>query len=183
MSFPAKSETPKTYADYAKLPEGAPYQLIGGMFVKSPSPTVNHQRIIKRIAQTLIPLEEKGLGELFHAPIDVYLSDTETYQPDIIFITVERLFIIGEKKIEGAPDMVIEVLSPRTAYYDLGHKMKTYQKSGVREYWVVDPMEKSIELYENAGKVFHLSSKAEKRGEVQSMLFPSLHVCAESIFF
>src|SRR6266542_2906772 len=138
-----------TYEDYEKLPEGAPYQLIGGELVMTPSPVPYHQSVSRKIEFELIKfVEEKKLGEVFDAPIDVYLSETETYQPDIIFISKDRLRIIGEKKIEAAPDLVIEILSPSTAYYDLKHKRRIYESSGVREYWIVDPMEKSVEVYE-----------------------------------
>jgi len=76
----------KTYADYQKLKEGEPYQLINGMFVKSPSPTVHHQRLVKRLANKLLELEQNGIGEVLFAPMDTYFTDTEVYQPDIIFI-------------------------------------------------------------------------------------------------
>ncbi len=129
-----------TYADYEKLPEGAPYQLIGGDLVKEPSPVPYHQILSRRIEFELVKfVEERALGEVLYAPMDVYLSDTEVYQPDILFISKERMSIIGEKKIEAAPDLVIEILSPSSAYYDLRHKKNVYETSGVKEYWVVDP--------------------------------------------
>jgi Uma2 family endonuclease len=81
----------KTYADYIKLKENAPYQLINGMFVKSPSPVPFHQTVSKRIEFALYKLEEQGKGKVFNTPIDVYLSEENTFQPDIIFIMTERL--------------------------------------------------------------------------------------------
>src|SRR3989338_8169235 len=114
-----KNKKPYTYADYEKLPEGAPYQLIGGELIMTPSPVPYHQIISRNIGFELLKVnEQKKLGEVIFAPMDVYLSETETYQPDIIFISKDRLNIIGEKKIEAAPDLVIEILSPGTAYYD-----------------------------------------------------------------
>ena len=85
----------------------------------TPAPNIYHQRISKRLERELLKLEEKGLGEVLYSPIDVYFSETETYQPDILFIAKERLNIIGEQRIEGAPDLIMEILSPSTAYYDL----------------------------------------------------------------
>jgi len=172
-----------TYKDYEKLPEGAPYQLIGGDLIMTPSPTPQHQLISRRIAYLLVAfVEVNKLGEVLYAPIDVYLSDTETYQPDIIFISKERLEIIGEKKIEAAPDLVIEILSPSTAYYDLKHKRSVYGKSGVREYWIVDPMEKSIEVYENADSKFERAGQAVEKGRAESKRLKGFGVEVEKVF-
>ncbi len=172
----------KTYADYQKLKEGEPYQLINGMFVKSPSPTVNHQRLVKRLANQLLELENKGTGEVLFAPMDVYFSDTEVYQPDIIFIGKDNTNVRVGKIIEGAPDLIIEILSPSTAYYDLRHKADVYAESGVREYWVVDSMEKRIDIFSNAGNSFNLVSKVEAEGEARSAIFPEFRVDVGKLF-
>ena len=135
--------------------EGAPYQLIGGELIITPTPTPYHQRISRRIEFLLIQyVEGNNLGEVFDSPIDVYFEQTETYQPDVIFISKERLDIIKETRLEGAPDLVIEILSPATAYYDLRKKFKIYEKYRVKEYWIIDPEEKNIEVYVNKGNKF-----------------------------
>ncbi len=172
-----------TYADYEKLPEGAPYQLIGGYLVKEPSPVPYHQILSRRIEFELVKfVEERDLGEVLNAPMDVYLSDTEVYQPDILFISKERMNIIGKKKIEAAPDLVIEILSPSSAYYDLRHKMHVYEASGIREYWIVDPIEKSIEVYKNGDSGFRLSGKANNSGLIHSVLLDGFNVDLEKVF-
>ncbi|CAD7772607.1 MAG: Putative restriction endonuclease [Candidatus Methanoperedenaceae archaeon GB50] len=118
-----------TYEDYAKLPEGAPYQLIGGELIMTPTPTPYHQIVSRKIVPLLVQhVEKNDLGEVFYSPIDVYLTEEDTFQPDIIFISKERFNIIGETKIESAPDLIIELLSPATAYYDLGRKYEVYEK-------------------------------------------------------
>ena len=128
-----------TYEDYAQLPEGAPYQLIDGELVMSPSPTPTHQRILFSLSVALhLFVKEHDLGQVLIAPMDVYLSETDTPQPDILFIAKARLEIIGEKYVDGAPDLVMEILSPSTAYYDLKKKKRLYEASGVKEYWIVD---------------------------------------------
>lgn len=172
----------KTYADYQKLKEGEPYQLIDGMFVMSPSPTVFHQRVSKRIEQKLLLLEGKGFGEFLHAPMDVYFSDTEVYQPDIMFISMERSSIVGEKMIQGAPDLIVEVLSPDTGYYDLRCKMNTYETAGVREYWIADPLKKTIEVYENGNGGFSLLTRTSESGTVRSKLFPDFALDVAEVF-
>jgi len=173
-----------TYEDYAKLPEGAPYQLIGGQLIMTPSPTPYHQEVLKRLEFMLYEyVEHKNqLGKVFFAPIDVYLEEGETYQPDLIFIAKERLDIIKEDKVEGAPDLVVEILSPSTAYYDLRHKKAIYARHGVKEYWIVDPGERSIELYENRGNEFVLVGKAIEEGEIGSIILPGFEVGLKAIF-
>jgi Uma2 family endonuclease len=178
-----KAKKQYTYEDYEKLPEGAPYQLIGGELVMTPSPVPYHQIILRKIGFELVKfVEERKLGEVIYAPMDVYLSETETYQPDIIFISNERLNIIGDKKIEAAPDLVIEILSESTAYYDLRHKKRVYEKTGVKEYWIVDPMEKGIEVYENVGGGFKIFGQATEKGRVNSKLLEGFSVELEKIF-
>ncbi len=174
-----------TYEDYARLPEGAPYQLIGGELVMTPSPIPYHQRISKRIEFLIYEFAEKkkGLGEVLDAPVDVYFEEKETFQPDILFILKDRLNIVGEKKIEAAPDLIVEILSPSTAYYDLRHKKDVYARHCVKEYWIVDPIEKSIEIYENKEGEFILIIKAGNgKGKVSSKLLDGLTVDIEEIF-
>lgn len=171
-----------TYKDYEKLPEGAPYQLIGGDLVKSPSPTVLHQEIIAVLFRKFLPLQDKGKGKVLFAPLDVYLSETETYQPDLLFIKSDNLSIIGKKKIEGAPDLIMEVLSPSTGYYDLRHKKDVYGAKGVREYWIVDPMERSVEIHVNTEGKLEREMMVHEKGKVRSLLFPEVSITLVEIF-
>ena len=172
-----------TYEDYAKLPEGAPYQLIGGELIMTPTPTPYHQIVSRKIVSLLVQhVEKNDLGEVFYSPIDVYLTEEDTFQPDIIFISKERLNIIGETKIESAPDLIIELLSPATAYYDLGRKYEVYGKSGVREYWIVHPERKSIEIYQNEGSQFRLIQTAKETGAINSLVLKDLKINLEKVF-
>ncbi|HCJ78761.1 MAG TPA: restriction endonuclease [Desulfotomaculum sp.] len=172
-----------TYADYALLPEGAPYQLIGGKLVMTPSPIPYHQSISMRLELKLAShVLERNLGMVYDAPLDVYLEETETYQPDIIFIAKERRSIIEPTKINGAPDLVVEILSPSTAYYDLKKKFKVYAKHGVKEYWIVDPLEKSVEVYTGKDGNFTLMQRAEKEGVISSEVVKGFAVEIKDIF-
>jgi len=171
-----------TYADYQKLPEGAPYQLIGGELIMSPSPLFDHQKILRQLLLALADfIERKKLGEVVCAPMDVYLSDEETYQPDIIYISNANRGIIGER-IKGAPDLVIEILSESTAYYDLKHKKNVYESSGVKEYWIVDPKEKSVEVFENKNGKYVLFSEAYGTGEMHSEVLENFKMDIGKIF-
>jgi len=172
-----------TYADYALLPEGAPYQLIGGKLIMTPAPTTYHQIISMRLGSRLANfVTEKSIGLVLFAPIDVYFEEKECYQPDIIFINKERFSLIEPSKINGAPDLVIEILSPSTAYYDIKKKARTYARHGVKEYWLVDPEEQSIEVYAGEEGKFVLDQKVEEEGKVKSLTLKGLEIEIKEIF-
>ena len=133
------------YEDYASLPDDERYELIDGELVIMPSPKVIHQRLILGLAWILQRLEGTGLGELFVAPLDVILSDFDVVQPDIIFVSNARAHIIDDY-IRGAPDLVVEILSPSTADYDRTVKRELYERYGVPEYWLVDPYAKTVTI-------------------------------------
>lgn len=172
-----------TYADYAQLPEGAPYQLIEGELVMAPAPIPDHQDVVGNIFSELRAFVlARKFGRVFASPIDVYLGPHNTPQPDIIFIARERQHIVGDKKIEGAPDIVIEVLSPVTAYYDLKKKKRIYEVAGVREYWIVDLVEKSVEVFALENNVYSLFHRAEIEGGVKSKVLPQLALDLKSVF-
>jgi Uma2 family endonuclease len=149
----------------------------------TPSPAPYHQDILRNLGLALASfVKDEGLGKVYLAPLDVYLTEKDTYQPDIIFISKERLNIIGESKIEGAPDLLVEILSPATAYYDLRTKKDAYEKSGVKEYWIVDPFQKSVEIFWNSGGHFELISAVKGEGEVRSRLIEAFHILLKEIF-
>jgi len=179
--MPKAPQIPKkdlyTYEDYSKLPEGAPYQLIGGKLVRTPAPSTRHQIICARLVFRLSDfVRQHNLGLVLFSPIDVYFEETETYQPDIIFISGERLEIIEEERIKGAPDLVVEIISPSTAYYDLRKKFKIYEKHGVKEYWIVDPEERSVAIYENQGGKFVLIQEVFERGKAKSKVLENFEL-------
>lgn len=172
-----------TYEDYNKLPEGAPYQLIGGKLVMTPSPGPYDQEISRNLGFKLFTFtKENHLGHVYYAPLDVYFSETDVYQPDLLFIHKNREKIIGNTKIEGNPDIVFEILSPSTAYYDLRKKFRAYEKFGVKEYWIIDPDLKRIEVYENKNSTYKIFSEAENEGRVKSALLNGFEVELVEIF-
>lgn len=176
-------ETVHTYEDYRRLPEGAPYELIGGKLVMTPSPGKRHQIVLKRLLKLLDKhVEEKDAGEVLCAPRDVYLASTEVYQPDILFVAKDRLDISAEDKVNGAPDLIVEILSPSNAYYDLKKKFKAYEKYGVKEYWIIDPEEVSIEVYESVDGKFRPAGQSEKTGAISSVVLPEFNIKPEDVF-
>jgi len=147
------------------------YELINGELVRKQAPSIRHQRISGEIVFALKNFErETQSGMLLYAPSDVVLDDGNAYHPDIFFIKKERYFILDEKEqiVSGAPDLVIEILSKSTAVYDRGEKKDIYEKYGVREYWIVDPEKKSIEVYSLKDERFRLTIYLEDSGILES---------------
>ena len=129
-----------TYEDYRNTPEDQRCELLDGDLVMTAAPNIAHQRVSSRLERRLAAfVEERGLGEVFDAPTDVVLSDTDVVQPDLLFVSKERADIVTNENVRGAPDLIVEVLSPTTAGRDWREKRDLYSKHGVREYWLADP--------------------------------------------
>ena len=137
---------PFTYADYLLTPDDVRYELINGELIMAPAPVPRHQRVGMRFSNRMGPfIDENALGELFAAPIDVYLSDTNLVQPDLLFISTARAHIITETNIQGAPDLVIEIASPSTEERDRSVKLELYAHFGVLEYWLAHPLSQTVD--------------------------------------
>lgn len=132
---------PRTIREvYDRLPEGTLAQLIEDQLVMSPAPTYNHQDILLDLgAQLRQYVLDTSIGVIIISPFDVHLSPGNVYQPDIIFVSKENFNNLSNDAMYGAPDLVIELLSPSTSRYDQNQKKAVYEKSGVSEYWIVDP--------------------------------------------
>lgn len=146
MSGEIKTPIQFTYEDYLQLPEDRRYEIIDGELTMVPSPATEHQRIVIAISSALYNFVHDGkIGEVFVSPMDVVLSDVDVVQPDIFFVSKKRNQIITETNIQGAPDFIVEVLSPFSIKRDYAIKRKLYSKYEVLEYWIVDPVKKQIE--------------------------------------
>ena len=173
-----------TYSDYVQMtpPDSGQYQLIQGELVTMTSPNTRHQRIIRLLTKSLETyLEKSPLGEIFLSPMDVVMGEGEVYQPDILFILESNQKIIEDTKINGIPDMIVEVLSPSNAYYDLVVKKKIYEQCGVKEYWIVDPLQNTLDLYVLQNSKFQHKIQIEKKGKISSEIFPGLDLDLETI--
>jgi len=172
-----------TYRDYLLLPEDSRYELIEGDLFMVPSPNELHQRISKRLEYELITfVEDRELGEIYDAPFDVVLSTHNVVQPDILFVARERRGIITDKNIQGAPDLIIEILSPGTSDRDLIVKRTLYAKYGVKEYWIVDPVAESIEICRLAQSGMETFQVYLKENTLKSPLLPGLELNLTKIF-
>ena len=144
----ARQQIKFTYQDYLQFPDdGKTYQIIEGELHMTPAPVPYHQSISRNLEHILWGfVRKKDLGKVYYAPCDIVFSEENVVQPDIFFISKEREHIIGEKYIHEAPDLIIEILSPRTKELDQKLKAKLYETFGVKEYWLVDPEKKEIEV-------------------------------------
>jgi Uma2 family endonuclease len=137
-----------TAAQYLELPEtNLPTELINGEVFRMPAPQLNHQDVV---LQTALFLRQRMTnGKVYVAPVDVYLDEANVVQPDVLWIAPDnkRCVSVDGKYLRGAPDLIIEVFSPGTARRDKREKFRLYQKYGVREYWMVDPLEQFIEVW------------------------------------
>lgn len=172
-----------TAADYEMLEEGAPFQLINYDLIMSPSPLAIHQIILGRIFRIISDhLDHKSdNGICLFAPIDVHFDEGNIFQPDLIYIPVEKKDII-KNHIEGTPDMVLEILSPSNAYYDLRQKKDIYERYEVKEYIIIDPIEQSAELYILHEGKYKLHQKARKSETLNSIVLADLKLDLNNIF-
>ena len=142
----------RTYDDYRATADDERYELLNGELMMVPAPNIKHQRVLRRLLIELDRfVQQHGLGEVHVAPVDVVLSDTDVVQPDLLFVSRAREHTITDENVRGAPDLVVEVLSPSTTERDLGYKHELYGKHGVREYWVVDPAAATVAVLRQRG--------------------------------
>lgn len=171
-----------TYTDYLQLPEQDRRELIGGDFYVVPSPSVRHQQIVVNIGRRLSEhVRSDQLGRVLWAPLDVVLSDEDVVQPDIMYISKQRRGIISEQNISGAPDLVIEILSPSTADRDRGLKQSLYARFRIGEYWIVDPEERSVQVMELGTEAYDAMKKYGS-GTVSSPSLPALNLTIDEVF-
>jgi Uma2 family endonuclease len=175
---------PITRHEYAMIPVGAPnYQLIEGDLVMAPSPGSYHQDIVGRLYRAIAAhLDANPLGRVFIAPLDVHLSDINVYQPDILFIRKENADIIEEHGIEGAPDLVVEILSKTSEKYDLGPKRSVYARTGVDELWIIDPKKRTLALYRPGDGSETPSATYKSKQKFTSEVLPGLTIDLASVF-
>ena len=149
----------------------------------SPAPSRKHQEVVWRLARILDrAVRETHQGVAYFAPFDVRLSEDTVYQPDLFVVLREHADRLRETHLEGAPDLVIEVLSPLTAQLDLWVKRHDYERAGVQEYWVVDPDTRTVEQYVREGDRLVCVTRVEGEGVLSSRLLPDLAVEVGQLF-
>ena len=183
-----RPRTPYTYEDYKSLPESMErrFELLQGELYMVPAPTTDHQRVSRNLGFLLFEyVRPRGLGEIFYALVDVVFGEgrsREVAQPDIVFIATERRSIITRAEIAGAPDMVVEVLSPGTEERDRNYKRTLYQRYGVEEYWIVDPDAHVLDRYVLTAEGFGAPERYAESDGFETPLFPGLFVSLSEVF-
>ena len=175
-----------TYEEYLRLPEepGYSYQILDGMLIKDPAPYVQHQRISRRLQRILedylLPLDPKG--EVFDSPIDMTLTDTNVVQPDLVYISGSRLDIIEEARINGIPDLVVEIVSPSSRSQDRIKKRAVFERVQIPHYWLVDYKDMTFECYALKQGAYIIRSAAANGELFTHPDFPELEIELEKLW-
>lgn len=172
-----------TYADYLKIDDNNRYEIFNGELCLVPAPSTNHQSVSRNLEFLIWNfVKQRGLGKVFYAPIDVVFDDDEVFQPDIVFIKSENQSIIGENAIQGIPDLIVEIVSPSSTFYDTIEKKDIYRKYGVKEYWIIFPDEKVIEVLSLEKGEYLEFCKSKKEGIVKSKILEGLEINSKDVF-
>lgn len=171
-----------TASEFQKLEEmNTPCELINGELYLSPAPSPLHQRVLRKVYDMIRAHQEHG--EVFFSPIDLYIDESNVLQPDLLYLPEESLHYITERGIEGPPSVVVEVISPSNVFTDRNRKKKIYLDLKVNEYWIIDPANKTIEIYlhdqaDPDVPYLHLAGE----GSVTSTVFKDLNFEVKSLF-
>ncbi|WP_345242692.1 Uma2 family endonuclease [Nibrella saemangeumensis] len=160
------------------------YELLDGELVKKKAPTPAHQRVARKLTLALDAfISQNNLGELFFAPVDVFLDDTNSPQPDLVFVATANEAIVTDNGIEGVPQLVVEIISPTSVVRDRFTKKDLYERFGVKEYWIVDPSNQEIEIYTLNNERYELLSAASVlEGELKSAVPDDLVLDVKTLF-
>lgn len=173
-----------TYRDYCLLPEEKRYELVEGELLMTPAPGgTKHQTVSQRLFKVLEAfVAARNLGRVWFAPLDVILSDEDVVQPDLLYVATARLEIVTERGLRGAPDLAVEVLSQATRERDLVVKRKLYAKYGVKEYWLVDPDGRTVEVLTLGQEGYETFRVFPEGTVVESPLLPGLRAEVGPLF-
>jgi Uma2 family endonuclease len=166
-----------------ELPAESRYEIINSqLHDMSPTPNSEHQRLSRELEFLLISfVKNNKLGEVFHAPFDTILDKQNVVQPDILFIANDNLKIITKKCVEGVPDLLVEIISPSSYYRDQVEKKELYERFGVKEYWIIDPANRVIEIFILKENKYALHAFVAEEGKVASALLQGFEVSIHDI--
>ncbi len=165
------------------LESGFLYELINGTIVKKTSPTPFHQRILNRLNMFINSFVlTNQLGEVFFAPVDVFLGENSLVNPDLLYVSISKQEIITKDGIMGSPDLVVEVLSPSTMKYDRGEKKELYERHQIPEYWIIDIKNQAIEVYTLQEQNYQLTDFATEEGIISSSVLVGLQINVKEVF-
>lgn len=174
-----------TYDDYQHLPnDGKRYEIINGVLFVANAPNLDHQFVVMEIAAELRNYAKaEGLGRVYVAPCEVHLSErAKPVQPDIFFVRQERVPERRARFFNGAPDLVVEIISPSSIRLDRVTKFTEYEQSGVQEYWLVDPVAHIVEVYTLSNDEYALLGTFQNQEMIQSQIFVGIEIPVNTIF-
>jgi Uma2 family endonuclease len=178
------TRTKLTYEDYETFPDdGNRYEIIDGEVFVSPPPITAHQWASAELTWLLgSHIRQHGLGRLFYAPFAMMLSPHDVFEPDIVFISEDRMRLVDDKGMRGAPDLCIEIASPSTRTYDRTVKFERYAQFGVDEYWIVDPEGRTMEVFSLENHSYTLLMIARGDEVIVSRVLPDLDLRTSALF-
>jgi Uma2 family endonuclease len=173
-----------TYEQFRQLPDdGKRYELVRGEVHLTPSPTTKHQFVLHRLISSLdLYLSKNRVGEIMFAPLDVRLSADTALQPDLLFVANAHAAIVQEDYLRGAPDLVVEILSPSTAAHDRATKLTLYAEAGVGEMWIIDPQAKTVEILKLQGNKYFVEAALAGSRALTSTCFPGWELPLPDLF-
>ncbi|WP_338825988.1 hypothetical protein MTBGP_26520 [Moorella thermoacetica] len=172
-----------TYDDYIRLDDDNRYEVVEGELLLTPSPGFKHQDVVRKLAGFLSAwIEGQNLGVVITAPFDVVLARDTVLQPDIVYLARENYHRLTNACLQGAPDLVIEVISPSTVRRDRIRKSRLYLKHGVKEYWLVDPEGGTVEIFTYTPEGWRLAGTYSQEEILNSPLLPGLAIDLNAVF-
>jgi Uma2 family endonuclease len=179
-----------TYADLCRLPDdGLRHELIDGEHYVTPAPTYRHQHVAMNVAGLLFMfLREHRRGHVYMAPLDVLFSDEDVVEPDVLYVSNKRLRAQqDERYLTVVPDLVVEVLSPSTRRVDRGAKRGLYERQGVSEYWLIDPVLETVQVFRLKRGRFELAAdlirqRGDAAASLSTPLLPGLRILLDDVF-
>ncbi len=173
-----------TYEDYCAAPADSRYELLDGELIMVAAPNLKHQRVqVKLTTRLELFIEDRALGTLFTAPCDVLLSNNNVVQPDLLFVSRQREHLLRDgQKVQGPPDLVVEIVSPSSEMQDQGTKRALYGKHGVNEYWLVDPVAETIQIHRLQGEILIPTRTFGREETLRSPLLVGLELRLDDIF-
>ncbi len=176
-----------TVDDYLLMPDnGKSLQLIDGDFIMAPSPNLKHQEVSRNIQEQFSEfLKKDSIGKILNAPMDYYIDNYNVVQPDLIYISKKKYRILFEKGVRNTPDLLIEIISKKTESTDRDLKRDLYWRVGVKEYWIVDINEESIEVYKYKSEGYRLEKiyKKENNDKIMTELLKGLKIDLNKVFY
>jgi Uma2 family endonuclease len=177
-----ESKTRYTYADLERFPEdNFRREIIDGDLIVTAAPSTRHQRAVVEVSAALVAYRNQRGGDVFPAPTDVFFSDNNVVEPDVLFVRADHMERVEVKFVRSAPDVVVEVSSPSTRRLELVRKLELYERFGVPEYWYVDLQADRIEVYTLAGHRYETPRLLTRGERLASRQLPRFEIDVDTV--